>query len=278
MPLGARWPALPPTLMGLAATGGLARAATAAWATAGLPGGGVTPRQARACARATGPVAHPEAVTARARAPGADVIRPPPRPLPAAQPQARRALRGRRPPRLGMRTAAPHRLTGASGRLPQASEAHRAGRKARSTPRDADLETLRRASPLWRAHDDLWQSVPGRGPGWARTWLLALPELGTRTRQPMAAWVGVAPLPGDRGTLRGRWTIGGGRAPGRTVWSMGTRVATRLNPQLKAFSQRLRTAGKSHQVALTAWMRKLLTMLHALLKHRTSWQVQEVQN
>ena len=277
MTLGARWPALPPTRMGLDATGGLARAATAAWATAGLPVGGVNPRQAGDLARATGPLAHTAAVAARARAHCADVIRPPPRPLPAAQPQARRALRGRRPPRLGRRTAAPHRLTGARGRLPQVSEAHRAWRKARLTTLDDALETRRRASPLWRAHDALWPRVPGSGPVGARTLLRALPAVGPRTRQPRAAWVGVAPRPGDRGTRRGWRTLWGGRAPGRTVWAMGPRVATRLHPQIKAFSQRLRTAGQSQQVALTACRRQLVTMRNALLQQRTSWQGQEVQ-
>ena len=196
---------------------------------------------------------------------------------PDAQPQARRALRGRRPPRLGRRTAAPHRLTGARGRLPQVSEAHRAWRKARLTTLDDALETRRRASPLWRAHDALWPRVPGSGPVGARTLLRALPAVGPRTRQPRAAWVGVAPRPGDRGTRRGRRTLWGGRAPGRTVWAMGPRVATRLHPQIKAFSQRLRTAGQSQQVALTACRRQLVTIRNALLQQRTSWQGQEVQ-
>jgi transposase len=112
----------------------------------------------------------------------------------------------------------------------------------------------------------------------ARTVLLELPELGTLTRQHIAALVGVAPLNGDRGTLRGRRTLWGGRAHVRTVWYMGTLVATRFNPQIKVFSQRLLAAGKLKKVALTACMHTLVTMLNAMLKHRTSWQAQEVQN
>ena len=88
----------------------------------------------------------------------------------------------------------------------------------------------------------------------------------------------MAPLHGDRGTLRGRRTIWGGRAPVRTVLSMGTLVATRSNPQSKAFYERLLAAGKGKKVALTACMHTLLTMLNAMLKHRTPWQPQEVQN
>jgi transposase len=88
----------------------------------------------------------------------------------------------------------------------------------------------------------------------------------------------VAPLNGDRGTLRGRRTIWGGRAHVRTVLSMGPLVATRSNPQIKAFYERLRAAGKVKKVALTACMHTFLTILNAILKHRTPWQPQEVQN
>ena len=177
-----------------------------------------------------------------------------------------------------MRTAAQNRLAGTSGRLTQDIEAHIAWLKTRIATLDDDLETRLRASPLWRENDDRLQSVPGIGPVCARTLLPELPELGTRTRQQSAALVGVAPLNGDSGTLCGRRMIWGGRAPVRTVLSMGTLVATRFNPQIKAFYQRLLAAGKLKKVALTACMRKLLTRLNAMLKHRKSWQAQEVQN
>ena len=112
----------------------------------------------------------------------------------------------------------------------------------------------------------------------ARTLLRELPALGTLNRQPMAALVGVAPRHGARGTLRGRRTIWGGRAHVRTVLSMGTRVATRFHPQITVLSQRLLAAGKRKKVVLTACRQKLVTMLNAMLKHRTSWKAQEVQN
>ena len=143
---------------------------------------------------------------------------------------------------------------------------------------DDASETMLRASPVWRDNDDLWQSTPGSGPVCARTLVLALPELGTRTRQPIAALVGVAPLHCDSGTLRGRRTIWGGRAHVRTVLYMGTLVATRYNPRIKAFYQRLLAAGKVKKVALTACIHTFLTMLNAMLKHRTPWQPQEVQS
>ena len=150
-----RWQALPPTLMVLAATGGLERAATAALATAALPVVVVHPRQARDCARATGPLAKTDAVEARALAHCAAVIRPTPRPLPDAQTQELRALLGRRQHLIGMRTAEQHRLAGTTARLTKDSAAHMTWRNAAIATLDGDLETIRRASPLWREKDDL---------------------------------------------------------------------------------------------------------------------------
>ena len=269
---------LQPTLIVLEATGGLERAVTSALATAGLPVVVVNPRQVRDCARATGQFAKTDALDARALAHFADVIRPKPRPLPDAQTQELRALLGRRQQLIGMRTAEQNRLTGTSVRLTQDIEAHMTWLNAGIATLDDDLEALLRASPLWRENDDLLQSAKGIGPVSAHTLLLELPELGTLTRQEIAALVGVAPLNCDSGTMRGKRTIWGGRAPVRTVLYMSTLVATRFNPQITAFYQRLLAAGKVKKVALTACMRKFLTILNAMLKHRTPWQAQEVQS
>jgi transposase len=222
-----RLPALHPPLIVLEATGGLERAATAALATAGLPGVVVNPRQARDCACATGQLAKTDALDARALAHFADVIRPTPRPLPDAQRQELRALFGRRQQLVGIRTAEQNRLAGTSGRLQTAMEVHITWLNERLATLDADMETRLRASPLWREHDDRLQSAPGIGPVCAPTLVLELPALGTLTRQQIAALVGVAPLNCDSGTLRGRRMLWGGRAPVRTVLYMGTLVATR---------------------------------------------------
>jgi transposase len=236
-----------PTLIVLEATGGLERAATAALATAGLPVVVVNPRQARDFARATGQLAKTDALDARALAHFADVIRPTPRPLPDAQTQALRALLGRRQQLIGMRTAEQNRLAGTNAYLTKDIEAHIPWLNERLAPLDDDLETLLRASPVWRENDDLLQSAPGIGPVCARTLLLELPELGTLTRQQTAALVGVAPLHCDSGTLRGRRTIWGGRAHVRTVLYMGTLVATRYNPRMKAFYERLLARGEGEE-------------------------------
>jgi transposase len=278
MTLVDRVQALHPTLMVLEATGGLERAVTSAVATAGLPVGVVNPRQGRDFARATGQLAKTDALDARALAHCAAVIRPTPRPLPDAQTQERRALLGRRQPLLGRRTAEQHRLAGTNARLTKDIAAHMTWLNAAIATLDAALETILRASPLWREPDDRWQRAKGMGPVCARTLRRELPEVGTRTRQQIAAVVGVAPLNGDRGTLRGRRMIWGGRAPVRPVLYMGTLVATRFNPQSKVFYARLLAAGKVKQVALTACMHKLLTILNAMLKSRTPWQPREVQS
>ena len=269
---------LHPTLIVLEATGGLERAVTSALAAAGLPVVVVHPRQARDCARATGQLATTDALDARALAHCADVIRPTPRPLPDAQTQELRALLGRRQPLIVMRTAAQHRLAGTNAHLTKAITAHMTWLNADIATLDDDLETRLQASPLWRDNDDVLQRAKGIGPVCAHTLLLELPELGTRTRQHIAALVGVAPLHCDSGTLRGRRTMWGGRTHVRTVLSMGTLVATRFNPQITVFYERLLAAGKVKKVALTACMHTFLTMLNAMLKHRTSWKPQEVQN
>src|SRR5438128_8864181 len=142
-----------PTLMVLEATGGLERAVTSALATAGLPVVVVHPRQVRDVARATGQLAKTDALDARALAHCADVIRPTPRPLPDAQTQELRALLGRRPPLIGMRTAEQNRLAGTSGRLTQDIEAHIAWLNAGIATLDDDRETLLRASPRWRDNE-----------------------------------------------------------------------------------------------------------------------------
>jgi transposase len=175
-----------------------------------------------------------------------------------------------------MRTAEQNRLGSAPPRLQPDIQAHITGFNTRLAALDDDLDTPRRTSPVWRAREDLRRSVPGMGPICTRTLRLDLPALGTLSRQRLAALVGVAPLNRDSGTLRGSRTIWGGRAPVRATLSMSTLVAVRYNPVLKAFYERLRAAGKVAKVALTACMRKLLTILNAMVKHHTPWQPKEV--
>jgi transposase len=127
------------------------------------------------------------------------------------------------------------------------------------------------ASPLWRAKDDLLQSTPGVGPVVSRTLLGALPELGQLTHKQIAALAGVAPFARDSGIWRGQRHVRGGRAPVRRALYMAALVATRHNPIIKDFYQRLLAVGKPKKVALTACMRKLLTILNAMVRSNTVW-------
>ena len=126
-------------------------------------------------------------------------------------------------------------------------------------------------SPLWRAKDDLLQSVPGIGPTTSRTLIAELPELGYLNRREIAALVGVAPLNRDSGTLRGKRMIWGGRASVRRTLYMAALTASRHNPVIRAFYQRLRGKGKPPKVALTACMRKLLVILNSMARNQTHW-------
>ena len=264
-----------PTLIVLEATGGLQRMVVAALVAAPLPVVVVNPRQVRDFAKATGQLAKTDALDARALAHFAEAIRPACRPVADTQTEDLRAMLARRRQLTAMRTAEQNRLGSAPRCLPADLEAHIAWLHARLVTVDDDLDTAIRASPVWRERADLLRSVPGIGPVCARTLVLDLPELGTLSRQHLAALVGLAPFHRDSGTLRGSRTIWGGRAQVRTALYMSTLVAVRYNPVLKVFYQRLRTAGKPAKVALTACMRKLLTILNAMMKHQTPWQPQE---
>ena len=274
--LVAQLQAVDPMLIVLEATGGYQRAVVAALATAGLPVVVANPRQTRDFAKATGQLATTDALDARALAHCADAVRPTPRPLPDAQTADLQALLTRRRQLVAMRTAALNRLSQAPGRLHADLEAHIAWRDQRLAALDDDLDSTLRACPVWRERDALYRSVPGIGPVCARTLVVDLPELGTLTRQRLAALVGVAPFNRDSGTRRGHRTIWGGRAHVRATLYMGTLVAVRHNPVLKACYERLLAAGKAKKVALVACMRKLLTILNAMVKHQTPWQPREV--
>ena len=266
-----RLTALDPALVVLEATGGLEGPLAGALAAAGLPVVVVNPRQVRAFAKAPGRLAKTDALDAAVLAHFAAVVRPTPRPLPDAATQSLAALVTRRRQLVEMLTAERNRLGSAPRVLRAEIQAHITWLKRRLGRLDADLHQAIRTSPAWRVQDDLLQSVPGVGPVLAVTLLASLPELGTLNRKAIAALVGVAPLNRDSGTRRGRRMVWGGRAAVRAVLYMGTLVAVRHNPVLRAFYQRLRAVGKLPKVALTACMRKLLTILNAMLKQQTRW-------
>lgn len=262
---------LQPALVVLEATGGLEGPLVGALAAAGLPVVVVNPRQVRDFAKATGRLAKTDTLDAAVLAHFAATVRPTPRPLPDAATQTLAALVTRRRQLVGMLTAERNRLASAPRALRAEIQGHITWLQRRLGRLDEDLDQAIRTSPAWRAQDDLLQSAPGVGPVLSRTLLASLPELGALNRKAIAALVGVAPLNRDSGTLRGRRRVWGGRAAVRAVLYMGTLVAVRHTPVLRAFYQRLRAAGKLPKVALTACMRKLLTILNAMLKHQQPW-------
>ena len=270
--LVARCQALTPTLIVLEATGGYEAALVAALATAGLPLVVVNPRQVRDFARATGQLAKTDAIDAQVLALFAERVRPAPRPLATEAAQALDALLTRRRQLVEMLTAERNRLLVARAPVRRDLQQHIRFLERRLREADTDLHTAGKASPLWRVKDDLLQSVPGVGRVVSLTLLAELPELGRLSHKELAALVGVAPLNRDSGTLRGKRLVYGGRAPVRAALDMAALVASKCNPVIRAFYQRLRAAGKPAKVALTACMRKLLIILNAIARTGTPWQ------
>jgi len=267
----ARLTGLRPALVVLEATGGYERAVVAALAAAGLPVVVANPRQIRAFARAVGQLAKTDRLDAAVLARFGAQVRPAPRPLPDAQAQALDALLTRRRQLLEMLTAEKNRLAAAPAAVRRGITQHIRWLERQLAEGDTDLGRLIEASPVWRAQDDLLQSVPGVGPVLSRTLLGELPELGRLTHKQIAALVGVAPMARDSGAWRGRRGVAGGRAPVRTALYMAAVTAAHHNPVIRVFYQRLRAAGKPAKVALTACMRKLLTILNAMVRSGTYW-------
>ena len=260
-----------PSLIVLEATGGYEVAVVAALATAALPVVVLNARQVRDFARATGRLAKTDAIDAGVLAHFAEVVRPPVRPLPDAMTQSLQAWLMRRRQLVEMLLAEEQRRSRAPRPIQRQIDQHVRWLRAQLGAVEKDLAQTLRESPVWREKDDLLRSVPGVGPVLTTTLLGDVPELGQLNRKQIAALIGVAPLNRDSGTYRGRRAVWGGRARVRATLYMATLTAARYNPVIRAFYERLVAAGKPKKVALTACMRKLLTILNALIARRTAW-------
>ena len=257
----------------LEATGGFEVTAAAALCAAGLPLAVVNPRQIRDFARATGRLAKTDALDAEAIARFAEAVRPEPRPVPDDQARALAELVARRRQIVAMMTAERSRRERlASRRTINSVDRVLATLRRELSDLEGELGNAIRKTPAWRQTEDLLKTVPGVGDATARTLIADLPELGTLGRRQIAALVGVAPFNRDSGKMRGRRTVWGGRANVRATLYMAALVASRHNPILKAFYQRLIADGKLKKVALTAVMRKLLTILNAMIRDQKPWQ------
>ena len=262
-----------PALVVLEATAGMEMPVAAALAGAGLAVVAINPRNAREFARATGRLAKTDVIDAHVLARFGEAVKPPLRPLPDAATQELNALVTRRHQLVEMLTAEKNRLGQAVAKAVRAGiQEHIRWLEKRLADIDRDLADAIGRTPVWREKDELLRSVQGVGPVLSTTLLAGLPELGALGRKQIAALVGVAPLNRDSGRYRGKRMVWGGRARVREALYMGTLVATRFNPVIRAFYQRLLAAGKPKKVALTACMRKLLTILNAMARHETPWQ------
>ena len=267
-----RLAAVAPTLIVLEATGGFETIVTAGLAAAGLPVAVVNPRQIRDFARATARLAKTDTLDAAVIAHFAEAVNPPVRPL--ADPQARLLgeLMARRRQLIEMIVAEGNRRRLLTARRALKSiDRVVAILKAQLQQIDHDIDTSIRGTPAWREAEDLLVSVPGIGPRIARTLIAEMPELGRLDRRQIASLTGVAPFNRDSGTWRGRRAIAGGRPVVRGALYMSILVSIRRNLPLAETYHRLRAAGKPAKVAIVACMRKLVTILNAILRDKKPW-------
>ena len=266
-----RLKALPVELIVVEASGGFEMVSVGELAAQGLPVVVVNPRQVRDFAKSLGRLAKTDRIDAQVLAHFAEAVHPPVRPLRHEHAQQLEALRVRRRQLMDMLVMERTRLAGAPSAVQIDIQAHIHWLESRLGDTDGALHALIEDSPLWRETDTWLRSTPGVGRVCSTTLLSALPELGRLNRRQIAALVGVAPLNRDSGQWRGARAIWGGRADVRAALYMATLSATRCNPAIHAFYQRLRAAGKRPKVAIVACMRKLLVILNTIVRNRTPW-------
>lgn len=256
----------------LEATGGCETLATAMLSAADLPVIVVNPRQVRDFAKATGQLAKTDRLDSRVLAHFAAAINPPVRSIKSAETQHLEALLARRRQIVGMLVAEKNRLANNRDHaVVKDLNEHINWLKRRLKSSDDELQRVLKSSPAWHQRDELLRSVPGVGRVLSLTLLAELPELGHLNRREIAKLVGVAPFNWDSGQWRGTRHIWGGRATVRSPLFMATLCAIRINPLIRSFYRRLLVAGKAPKVAITASMRKLLTILNVMIKSQTPW-------
>lgn len=253
------------------ATGGYEALAAATLAQAGYPPAVVNPRQVRDFAKGNGWLAKNDRLDADLLALFAERMRPEVRPLPTQLEQDCGALLVRRSQLIDMITAEKNRRQLASKAIAAHIMTHIQWLEQQLRQIDKDLDQIVRQSPLWRTKEDLLRSMPGIGPITARTLLAELPELGTLSRQKLAALVGIAPFNDDSGKRRGKRRICGGRASIRKVLYNAARTAAQHNPVIRLLYERLRKAGKPFKVAIVACMRKMLTIANVMIRTESTW-------
>jgi transposase len=267
---------LRPALIVLEATGGLEIPVVNALHAAGLPVVVVNPRQVRDFAKALGQLAKTDRLDARVLAHFAAAIKPPLRPIKSKEEQELDALTGRRGQLIEILIDEKNRrASAANDTVRDQIKEHIDWLEECIAELDKQLKVLLQSSPHWQAKDEILQSVPGIGPVVSFSMIADLPELGTLNRQQISKLVGVAPLNRDSGQQRGTRHIYGGRARLRSVLYMAALTASRHNPAIKEFYERLCAKEKSFKVVITACMRKLLTIINVMVRDSTCWKSKE---
>lgn len=260
-------------LIAVEATGGFETVVAASLASAGLPVAVVNPGQVRAFARALGQRAKTDPIDAFVIARFAEATRPEVRPLDDEATQLLSALIARRRQIIDMIVAETHReRTVTDKTLKKSIVQLKLALERALNDIDANIDDHMRASPLWKGKEDLLSSVPGIGPVTARTLIADLPELGRLSPKQIAALAGLAPYTQQSGKWRGKAFTGGGRTTVRSILFLAAMAASRYNPVLKVFRERLRAAGKPPKVAIIAVARKLLTIPNAMIRENNTWQ------
>lgn len=256
------------------ATGGYEAALAAALEAAGIAVSVVNPRQVRDLAKATGQLAKTDRLDARMIARFGEVIEPSPQTTSSKARQQLAELTRRRQQLIEMRTAEKVRLGLAGESIAKGMREHIAWLDERIAELEREQQKLLRQDEALKAKSKLLRSVPGVGPATATTLLAHLPELGQIKNKEIAKLIGVAPLSDDSGKRRGKRITWGGRASPRTALYMAALVASRFNPDIKSFYQRLVAAGKAKKVALVACIHKMASILNAILRTSRPWQAQ----
>ena len=264
--------ALGPARIVVESTGGYERRLVLKLAEAGLPVVVVNPRRVRSFGQGMGILAKTDAIDARLLALFGEKAEPPIRPILQGTDRLLADLVARRRQLVAMVVAEKNRRDTAADPVRRSIDALLRALATQVREVDCKIEKLLRQDAEKAELSELLQTVPGVGPGVARTLLIDLPELGHLGRREISSLVGVAPFARDSGTFRGARRIRGGRASVRTALYLAAMTASRFNPVLKDLYERLRKAGKPPKLAFVAVARKLLTILNAMARERAAWQ------
>lgn len=260
------------TLAVLEATGGLEIQPAVALAQAKIPTAIVNPKQVRSFAEAMGQRAKTDPIDAKLIAQFGERIQPEAKTLPDEDQADLRELLARRRQLVANKVAEQNRLGSMRSKQAQKSiKAHIQWLTKQIERINQQLDDRIKNSPLWLVKEQLFKTVPGVGPNTARTMLALVPELGQMNRRQIAALVGLAPFTRESGKWKGKRFIGGGRKDARSALYMAALTATRCNPVIAHFYRSLTSKGKPHKVAITACMRKMLTVMNAMARDLEPW-------